>query len=229
MNRIVIARRGAVAILTAALSLLMSACSMTISTNPNAYPVPSETALAPVPTGAAVSFVNPYPAKTVVPVMRKLRCDLHNLSDTVSQILTRELAKVGVRTMGSSFPEATVRVVNPRYTQGAWTVSAGMTIAVDFANGTTVSGDGDYESGNAMRAFNGAAQRAAINLLQNPKCMAALGSSANSRPAQATNAATRVDAPPVEQRLRELDRLRDQGLVSPEEYGAKRRTIFEAL
>jgi hypothetical protein len=202
---------------------------MTISTNPNAYPFPPETALAPAPTGASVSFVNPYPVKTVVPVMRNLRCDLHNLSETVGQILTRELAKVGVRTLGSSSPQATVRVVNPRYSQGAWTVSAGMTIVVEFANGTTVSGDADYESGNAMRAFNGAAQRAAINLLQKPEFMAALGSSANSRPAQATNAATRADALPVEQRLRELDRLRDQGLVSPQEYGAKRRTILEAL
>jgi hypothetical protein len=103
-----------------------------------------------------------------------------------------------------------------------------MTIAVDFANGTTVSGDGDYESGTAMRAFNGAAQRAAINLLHKSSWL-------HSDP-QRTPVPLR---PPMRPHGLTHHRLSSafaswidcatRAWVSPEEYRAKRRTILEAL
>ena len=169
-----------------AMMLLGSGCSITVGTRPDAYPFPSE-GVFDVNPGVALDVVNGYDGPQKVNLQSNVYADLHNFTATAVGIVERELGKKGVSIDPHGAKKVVLRIIDPVWTVGMWSMKANVTIQAEFA-GRTITADGPYQTaGNAMRAFNGAILRGCVALLQDPVLQAYLNGHFDALP---------VDAPP---------------------------------
>ena len=166
-----------------AVVLLGAGCSLMVGTRPDAYPFPSEQVF-DVRPGAVIDVVNGYPSAQKVTLQRNVYGDLHNFTATAVGIVGRELAKKGVAIEPHAAKKVVLRIIDPVWTIGMWSMKANVTIQADFA-GRTITADGPYQTaGNAMRAFNGAILRGCVALLQDPVLQAYLNGHFDAPPAE---------------------------------------------
>lgn len=170
------ASRGRRSLLLACCALavaLATACSVTIGTDPNAYPFPSDEVFEVAP-GTALSVSNSYREPTRVKLENRVYCDLQHLTETTRAIVERELVAKGAVLRDEASKKIVLRVINPIWTRGMWSVRASLGLEARYGD-QAVTIIGEYQTGgNAMRAFNGAILRATTALLKTPELKAYL-------------------------------------------------------
>jgi len=157
----------------AAVVLAAGGCSVTIGTRPDAYPFPSDQ-IFDVEPGVTLEVVNGYTASERVTLASNVYCDLRHFTDTAVGIVQRELGKKGVTIGPNAEKRVVLRIVDPVWTLGTWTMKGKVTLQAQFG-ATTVSVDGQAQTGgNAPRVFNASILRSVIALLKNAELQAYL-------------------------------------------------------
>ena len=158
----------------AVLVLFLNGCSVTIGTNPDAYPFPSEEVF-DVSPGISVSVTNFYTAPEQVELASNVYCDLAHFTETAITMVRRELSNKGLLMSSTGEKSIILRMAHPSWVRGAWTMKGRVTLEAELGDGEKLSIDGESQTGgNAMRAFNGAILRAVTGLLKDPSLAAYL-------------------------------------------------------
>jgi hypothetical protein len=156
----------AISLLVAVLIALLSGCSVTIGTSPDAYPFPSEKVFSVRPDVAA-NIANFYTEPEKVELASRVYCDLQHFTATAVAMVRRELEVKGVAMSPDAEKTVVLKVVYPSWVRGMWTMRGRVTLQAALGNGEQVTIDADYQTGgNAMRAFNGSILRAVTGLLE---------------------------------------------------------------
>ena len=148
------------------LVLFLSGCSLSIGTSPDAYPFPSEVVFSVRP-GVEANVTNFYTEPEVVKLASAVRCDLQHFTATAVTMVQRELGISGVAMSPNAEKTVVLKMVDPDWVRGMWTMKGRVTLEAALGNGEEVVVDAEYQTaGNAMRAFNGAILRAVTGLLE---------------------------------------------------------------
>jgi hypothetical protein len=154
--------------------LALCACSLTVGTNPNAYPFPSSE-IPPLTEGVSVSVLNSYAASERVVVAGGIYGDLQQFTDTAVAMVQRELSSKGLVVSPDGGRTIRLRMKYPSLAMGTWSMTARVALETELGNGETFAVDGESQTGgNAMRAFNGAILRAVTGLLKDQRLAAYL-------------------------------------------------------
>ena len=160
INRIVIS------LITIGFVQFLGGCSLSIGTKPDAYPFPSEQVFNVRPD-VETNITNFYTNPEVVVLAGKVSCDLQHFTDTALKMVQRELQMKGVKVSPASEKSVVLKMVNPIWETGMWTMKGKVTLQATLGNGKTVTIDAvNQTGGNAMRAFNGAILKAVTGLLK---------------------------------------------------------------
>lgn len=157
-----------------------SGCSMTVATDPNAYPFDASKTLA-LPSGAEVDVVNGFSSPTRTQLEGSMFLDLHEATETAAAIARRELARKGVAVRPGAARTIVLRVSQPSWTHGFAVMGVVLTLEAELG-GTTVYPVGEARSGaNAMRVCNLALTRSVEALLARPELQTYLAAEPSSR------------------------------------------------
>jgi len=170
--------QGIKVVIAGLLSLALSACVTVFQTRPDALWIP-DGAAAKVRAPQTISLQNAYASETVVKIYQgqgvTTTADLKQLTDTSMTVLTRALAKRGVKVTPQARKSLTLRVhsaalgVAPGYPLAFGSVK----LEVTYPDGTGISLSGGYKSVyNTDNVIDNSILRAVLDLLQHSDFLA---------------------------------------------------------